>query len=113
VWVICSVSVLLGRFARLERIVCSKVPFFPDKISVCQAEVLRLSMCDVQALTSNLFFKKKSQGKPMMSVYIVHTFIIFRCIRFEKERQWLCVRMYVCASLFLGDNEPKKKIHHQ
>jgi len=49
----------------------------------------------------------------MMSVYIVHTFIIFRCIRFEKERQWLCVRMYVCASLFLGDNEPKKKIHHQ
>jgi len=56
VWVICSVSVLLGRFARLERIVCSKVPFFPDKISVCQAEVLRLSMCDVQALTSNLFF---------------------------------------------------------
>jgi len=101
VWVICSVSVLLGRFARLERIVCSKVPFFPDKISVCQAEVLRLSMCDVQALTSNLFFKKKKSREAndvsLHSAYIYYfSMYTFR----EREAVAMCAYVRVCVFVF-------------
>jgi len=92
----------LGWFARSERIVCSKVPFFSKKISVCQGEVLRPSMCDVQALTS-LFFLS---GNPMCagSDVSLHSAYIYDFSMYtyrEREReflQWLCVRMYMCAS---------------